>query len=308
MSLKGAPLKAVLATALLCLIWSSSIDAQTTAQTTKTPLLTITSEPNAIVWIDEIRRGSTDSSGNLAITRLNPGRHTVRVRADGFKETTLPLIPGRRSVVVKLVTTTDKAELTFQQAEMAREQAKDDADREKAADLYREAIKLRAVYPAAQIGLARVLMDLNQFRKAHDAIDAARRARPIYPEASAIEGRIYREEAFEDEAIRSFRRSIREGNGFQPEAHVGLARVLEDKGQLAEAVVEFRKAIDQLSDSEPVIYQMLGAAYEKLEKPKDAVAAYEKYLELAPSGSYAAAIRSILDQLKREAAGEQIIP
>jgi regulator of sirC expression with transglutaminase-like and TPR domain len=53
---------------------------------------------------------------------------------------------------------------------------------------------------------------------------------------------------------------------------------------------------------------MLGAAYEKIEKPKDAVTAYEKYLELAPNGSYAAAIRSILEQLKREAAGEQIIP
>ena len=293
---------------LALVIGFPATQAPKTAQTIKAAVLTITSEPNAIVWIDDIRRGTTDSSGNLAITRLSPGRHTVRVRADGFKETTMPLIPGRRSVAVKLVTATDKAELTFQQAEMAREQAKDDTDREKAADLYREAIKLRVAYPAAQIGLARVLMDLNQFRKAHDAIDAARRARPVYPEASAIEGRIYREEAFEDEAIRSFRRSIREGNGFQPEAHVGLARVLEDKGQLAEAVVEFRKAIDQLSDSEPVIYQMLGAAYEKLEKPKDAVAAYEKYLELAPSGSYAAAIRSILDQLKREAAGEQIIP
>jgi predicted Zn-dependent protease len=290
------------------LILSPFAGAHSKAQTTKAPVLTITSEPNAIVWIDEIRRGTTDASGNLPITRLNPGRHTVRVRAGGFKETTMPLIPGRRSVAVKLVTTTDKAELTFQQAEMAREQAKDDTDREKAADLYREAIQLRAAYPAAQIGLARVLMDLNQFRKAHDAIDATRRARPIYPEASAIEGRIYREEAFDDEAIRSFRRSIREGNGFQPEAQVGLARVLEDKGQLAEAVAEFRKAIDQLSDSEPVIYQMLGAAYEKLEKPKDAVTAYEKYLELAPSGSYAAAIRSILEQLKREAAGEQIIP
>lgn len=301
-------MKILLLTAVLLLNSSPSSQTQKTNARTSESVLTITSEPNAIVWIDEIRRGTTDSSGSLAITSLNPGRHTVRVRAAGFKETTMPLIPGRHSVAVKLVTTTDKAELTFQQAEIAREQAKDDTDREKAADLYREAIKLRAAYPAAQIGLARVLMDLNQFRKAHDAIDAARRARPIYPEASAIEGRIYREEAFEDEAIRSFRRSIREGNGFQPEAHVGLARVLEDKGQLAEAIVEFRKAIDQLSDSEPVIYQMLGAAYEKLEKPKDAVAAYEKYLELAPSGSYAAAIRSILDQLKREAAGEQIIP
>jgi Flp pilus assembly protein TadD len=84
--------------------------------------------------------------------------------------------------------------------------------------------------------------------------------------------------------------------------------VLEEKGQFAEAVVEYKKAIDQLSDSEPIIYQLLGAAYEKLEKPKEAVVAYEKYLELAPNGSYAAAIKSILTQLKREAAGETIIP
>jgi tetratricopeptide (TPR) repeat protein len=277
-------------------------------QRTTAPALVVQTEPKAIVWIDEIRRGTTDDSGTLAITKLSPGRHTLRVRAAGFKEVTSPLIAGRKTVTVKLVTTTDEAELTFQQAEAARESARDDASREKAADLYRDAIKLRPSYPAAQVGLARLLMDLNQFKEAHAAIDAARRARPVYPEASAVEGRIYSDAAFSDQAIRSFRRSIREGNGFQPEAHVGLAKVLEEKGQFEEAVVELKKAIDQLSDSEPVIYQMLGSAYEKIEKPKDAVVAYEKYLQLAPNGSYAGAIRSILEQLKREAAGEQIIP
>jgi len=270
--------------------------------------LTITSEPNAIVWIDEIRRGITDASGKLALTKVSPGRHSVRVRASGFKEATLPLLPGRRTLDVKLVATTDEAELLFQQAEVARESARDDAALEKAGDLYREALKLRATNPAAHVGLARVLMSLNQFKEAHAEIEAARGAKPAYAEASAVEGRIYREEAFTDDAIRSFRRAIREGGGVQPEALVGLAKVLEDKGQFAEAIVEYRKALAQLSDSEPVIYQMLGAAYERVEKPKDAVVAYEKYLELAPNGSYAAAIRSILKQLKREAAGEQIIP
>jgi tetratricopeptide (TPR) repeat protein len=277
-------------------------------QRTTAPALVVQTEPKAIVWIDEIRRGTTDDSGTLAITKLSPGKHSLRVRAAGFKEVTTPLVHGRKTVTVKLVTTTDEAELTFQQAEAARESARDDASREKAADLYRDAIKLRPSYPAAQVGLARLLMDLNQFKEAHAAIDAARRARPVYPEASAVEGRIYSDAAFSDQAIRSFRRSIREGNGFQPEAHVGLAKVLEEKGQFEEAVVELKKAIDQLSDSEPVIYQMLGSAYEKIEKPKDAVVAYEKYLQLAPNGSYAGAIRSILEQLKREAAGEQIIP
>ena len=270
--------------------------------------LVITTEPNAIVWIDDVRRGTTDASGKLTLTKVTPRRHTIRVRANGFKETSVPLVAGRRAISVKLVPTTNEAELAFQKAETARESARDDASRQKAVDLYREAIKLSPSNAAAHVGLARVLLDLTKFNDALDEIDAARKARPNYAEASAIEGRIHREEGNFDQAIRSFRRSIREAGGFQPEARVGLARVLEDKGQFAEAVVELRAAIDQLSDSEPVIYQMLGAAYEKLEKPKEAVAAYEKYLQLAPNGSYAAAIRSILDQLKREAAGETIIP
>lgn len=291
-------MKVILAVLLFLLV--PTIHAQTP--------LTITTEPNAIVWIDEIRRGTTDASGKLSLTKISRGRHTVRVRASGFKETSVALLPGRRTLVVKLVPTTDQAELLFQQAETAREKARDEAAQKKAADLYREAIKLRPAFPAAHVGLARVLMDLNEFQEAHAHIEAARRAKPSYAEASAVEGRIFREEAFDNDAIRSFNRAIREGGGVQPEAFVGLAKLYEDKGEFAQAVAQYRKAIAQLSDSEPVIYQMLGAAYERIEKPKEAVAAYEKYLQLAPNGSYAAAIRSILEQLKREAAGEQIIP
>jgi tetratricopeptide (TPR) repeat protein len=270
--------------------------------------VTITTEPNAIIWIDEIRRGQTDASGKLELQKISPGRHTLRVRAIGFKETTLPLLAANRGLSVKLVRTTDQAELTFQQAEDAREKAKDDAARKNAADLYRTALQRRPAYPAAHLGLARVLLDLNQYQASLDEIEAARRTRPVYAEASAVEGRINREAAFTDEAVESFRRAIREARGFQPEAHVGLARVLEDKGQYDEAIAEFRKAIEQLSDSEPVIYQLLGAAYERQQKYKEAVSAYEKYLALAPNGSLAPAVRSIIDQLRRDAAGQEIIP
>jgi predicted negative regulator of RcsB-dependent stress response len=270
--------------------------------------LTITTEPNAIIWIDDIRRGVTDASGSIELKKISAGRHTLRVRAIGFKESTTPLIAGRRSATVKLIRTTDKAELLFQQAEDAREKARDDPARQTAAELYREALKLRPAFPAAHVGLARVLLDLNQYQPGLNEIEAARRSRPTYAEASAVEGRINREAAFTDDAVESFRRSIREGRGFQPEAHVGLARVLEDKGQYEEAIAEFRKAIDQLSDSEPVIYQLLGAAYERAQKYKEAVAAYEQYLALAPGGSLAPAIRSIIEQLRRDAAGQEIIP
>ena len=288
--------------------FSPNANSQTLKPAASSPLLTIQSEPNAIVWLDEVRRGVTDATGKLALTNMKAGRHVLRVRANGFKEVRLALLRGRRAVVVRLARTSDEAELSFQQAEEAREKARDDESRKAAAELYRHALKLRPAFPAAHVGLARVLMDQNKHEDALAEIDAARSSRPDYPESSAVEGRVYREMAFADEAIKSFRRAIREGNGFQPEAHVGLARVFEDRGQYEEAASEFEIAIKQLSDSEPVIYQMLGAVYEKLEKYKEAVAAYEKYLKLAPNGSLAPAVRSIIDQLRRQAAGQQLSP
>ena len=127
--------------------------------------LVIATEPNAIIWIDDIRRGATDASGKLELKNVSPGGHVLRVRATGFKETSSPLIAGRRSVAIKLVRTTDQAELLFQQAEAAREKAKDDPSRQNAAELYRQAIQLRPAYPAAHLGLARVLLDLKPVPK-----------------------------------------------------------------------------------------------------------------------------------------------
>lgn len=232
----------------------------------------------------------------------------LRVRASGFSERTLPVLPTQRGLVsVKLMRTTDEAEMAFQQAEEARERARDEETRNRAAELYRRAIRLRPNFSAAHLGLARLLMDMSDYKSALSEIDEAREDRPIYPEASAVEGRILREMAFEDRAIESFRRSIREARGFQPEAHTGLARVYEDKGQLEQAAEEYRTAINQLSDTEPVLYQLLGSVYEKLQRYREALAAYQKYLELAPNGPLAEAIRSIIDQLKQQAA-EQATP
>jgi tetratricopeptide (TPR) repeat protein len=281
----------------------------TTSSSTTSGSLTIKTEPNAIVWIDEIRRGVSDANGTLTLTKITSGRHTVRVRATGFKEASLPLLPGRgNQLAVKLVRTSDEAELKFQQAEEAREKAKDEDTRRQAVDLYREALKLRPSFPTAHVGLARSFLDLNENQNALAEIEAARRTRPSYAEASAVEGRVYREMAFADEATKSFQRAIREGSGFQPEAHVGLARLYEDSGRYEAAAAEYQLALKQLSDSEPVIYQLLGATYEKLEKYKEALAAYEKYLQLAPNGNLAPAIRSIIDQVRRDAAGRDIVP
>ena len=110
----------------------------------RTPLsITVRTEPGAIVWLDEVRRGLTDASGQLTLTNVMTGRHSLRVRAGGFKETTTQVAPARRGeIAVKLVRTTDEAELTFQQAESAREKARDEEARKAAAALYNRALEL----------------------------------------------------------------------------------------------------------------------------------------------------------------------
>ncbi len=235
------------------------------------------------------------------MTKVSSGAHTLRVRANGFKEATLPIAAAARGEIrVRLVRTTDEAELLFQQAETGRESARDESSRQKAADLYRQALRARMAFPAAHVGLARVLLDLNDTDGALAEVEAARRYRAVYPEASAVEGRVYRETGQTDEAIGSFNRAIRESHGFQPEAHVGLGRTYEEKGQYDLAAHEFQIAINQLVDTEPIIYQLLGAALEKTGNTKDAIAAYENYLRLAPNGSLAPAVQSIVEQLKSQ--------
>lgn len=225
----------------------------------------------------------------------------MRVRANGFKEATTPVTAtARGEISVRLIRTSDQAELSFQQAETARETAKNEEDRQEAAGLYRDALKARAAFPAAHVGLARVLLDLNETDGALQEIAAARRDRASYPEASAVEGRVYRETGQTDEAFGSFNRALRESHGFQPEAHVGLGRMYEERGQYDLAAREFQIAINQLADTEPIIYQLLGAAYEKSDNPKEAIVAYENYLRLAPNGSQASAVRSIIEQLKSD--------
>ncbi|HEX8150802.1 MAG TPA: tetratricopeptide repeat protein [Pyrinomonadaceae bacterium] len=268
------------------------------APATASGTLTVSTQPGASVWVDEVRRGAADAEGRLQL-KLTPGRHTLRVRAKGFAERTLALLPTQRGALsVALTQTADEAELAFQQAEEAREKGNNAA----AVESYRQALKLRPRFAAAHLGLARALESQGDTDGALAELKAARADRPVYPEAWAVEGRIQRSLADYDASLAAFARSLREARGFQPEAHTGAGLVYEEEGRHEEAVESFRKALAQLSDTEPVVYELLARNLEKLERWKEAVAAYEKYLALAPQGAHASAINSIIDQLRQQAA------
>ena len=293
------------------------------AQTKKAPAnpagqlkaITVVTEPKAIVWLDDVKRGETDESGKLTIKYSLPGTRNLRVRANGFKELSQNVLPAAKGEVkIPLTKTTDEAELAYQQAEAQ-------TDKQKAIELYKKAISLRPNYAEANLGLARALSDNGDNEAALKAIAAARKARPGYAEASAVEGRIYKAEEDEAKAIAAFKRAVTEGKGFQPEALTGLGLLYKEKaeglgseGNFDEETANhqiaadyFRKAVTQLSgapDAE-IIYQFLGLTYEKMKKPKDAIAVYEEFLRVFPESSETTAVQSFIVQLKKQMNGGQ---
>ena len=273
--------------------------------------LNISSEPGAAVFVDDIRFGRTDTSGKLTIKGLSGTRHTVRVRADGFKETSKAITASQSEVSIPLTKTTDPAELAFQEAERQLSR-----DRTKAAESYRRAIKLRPTYAAAYVGLARVLSDSGDNDGAMKAIRDLRRVAPTNAEGSAVEGRIYKDGGDEPKAIAAFKRSITQARGFQPEAYTGLGLLYKEKAEAAgaggnftdesdnydEATKNLTTALKQLSTAPDaaILYQLLGLVYERQKKYDDAIRVYNEFLERFPDSNEAPTVRSFIEQIKKQ--------
>lgn len=151
-------LLSILCGGLLC-VFAFSATAQVKKPTaTISPMRTITviSEPQAVVWLDNIRYGTTDENGRLEIKTVAKGQRALRVRAYGFRELVQTIAPTQKGEIKAVLTkTTDEAELAFQAAEKMLS-----SDRQAAAELYRKAIKLRPKYPEAYLALGRVLSDM----------------------------------------------------------------------------------------------------------------------------------------------------
>lgn len=297
-------------TGFLFPLWNLPLKAQT-AKPVQVRTIKIISEPNATVWLDDIKFGKTDKTGLLTIKTVFAGKHTLRVRADGFKEVSKPIPANLQGdIKVPLTKTTDEAELAYQQAEKLTS-----VDRDKSAEAYRKAIKLRPKFPEAYLGLGRVLSEAGDLESAADAIKQARKLRPNYAEASAVEARILKDNGEEEAAIAAFKRAITEGKGFQPEAHTGLGLLYkersegfgaagdfdEEKTNYDIAAQNFQKALRQLSGAPDslVVYQLLGLIYERQKKYREAIAVYEEFLQLFPDSNEATAVRSYIVQIKK---------
>ena len=286
-------------------------------QVTITRSVTIVTEPNAVIWINDLRYGKTDEKGRFTIDPIAPGSHKIRVRADGFKELVKPITAAQEGEIsIALTKTTDPAELAFQEAERLAV-----LDREKAIAAYRKAIKLRPGYPQPYIALIRTLSDAGDRPAALQAIRELRRTSPRNAEASAIEGRLHKENDEEAKAIASFKRAITEGRGVQPEAYTGLGMLYKERAEglssdgdaenvaanYAEAAKHLKTALKQLGTAPDalVIYQLLGLIYERQKMYTEAIALYRDALRTFPNSNEATAFRSFIVQLQKQMGAQE---
>jgi hypothetical protein len=293
-------------------------EAQVRKTTSLPPLrkITIVSQPNTGVWIDGVLFGKTGSDGRLEIRAAPAGTHNIKFRSDGFRERSHVLLASATGEIkITLVKTTDEAELAFQEAERLAV-----IDREKAAETYRKAIKLRPDFPEAFVALARVLAENGDLEAAAKAAAAARKLRPGYAEASAVEGRIDKDNGDEEKAAAAFKRAIAEGNGFQPEALTGLGLLYKEKAEgfggqgdldrettnYNESAKYLKLAVRQLSGAPDgiVVYQILGLVYERQRRFDEAIGVYEEFLRVYPESVEASAVRSFIEQIRKQTGKE----
>ncbi len=290
------------------------------ASQTRAPLfriITIITEPAATIWIDGVRYGVTDGDGKLSVKTSGTGRRIIRARADGFAETSKPLLVNAKGdISIPLVKTTDEAELRFQEAERLAV-----TDREKAAEAYKKSIALKPDYINSHIGLARILSESGDVEGALKAVIRLRIISPANAEASVIEGRIHKDLDDEKKAVAAFKRAVTQGKGFQPEAYAGLGLFYKEKAEslggepdpakenaaYAEAAKNLAIAVKQLSGAPDaiVIYQLLGLIYERQNKFNEAITVYQEYLKIFPDSSEAEAVRSYIVQIKKQMADQE---
>ncbi|MBI1944481.1 MAG: DUF4388 domain-containing protein [Deltaproteobacteria bacterium] len=80
-------------------------------------------------------------------------------------------------------------------------------------------------------------------------------------------------------------------------AHLGLGNAYYELDTIDAARTHLEKA-RALSPKDPQVYLLLGAVYQSGARKDDAIAAYQKYLELAPNGKFARDVQSILKGLQ----------
>jgi tetratricopeptide (TPR) repeat protein len=156
---------------------------------------------------------------------------------------------------------------------------------DEAIDAFREAVRLESRVEEYWLNLTRELMDLRRFP---DGVAAAQDALAANPKSYALQlrlGAAYLSAGRYPEAENAFRELVVAGDPL-PTSYVGLAQVLLRTGRADEAVTILRNAEEKIGVNFLISY-FEGIALDRAGRLPDAVAAYQKALELNPKSAEA---------------------
>jgi tetratricopeptide (TPR) repeat protein len=258
----------------------------------------------------------TDRDGRFYF-RVSPGHYTVTVRAAGFNDEEqqrdvidrgqseylfFSLKPAPREPVLDRgkprvldATVPPEAEQEFEKAEELL--ATDKKDRQEEAIKHLEkAVKLFPRFLQAQLLLGTLCMNLERWDEAEQAMRQAFEINPQNANTLFALGEIYlRQKKYvesEKELLRGLAIDERSWGG-----HFTLGRLYSDKGDLSRAGQHVGRSI-QLNPGFADGYLLAGNILLRANKPEDALANFERYLQLAPNGKYAAQAREQVKKLK----------
>jgi len=150
---------------------------------------------------------------------------------------------------------------------------------DEAVGAYEKAIDLRPFYAEAFVGLGDAKAAKGDVDGAISAYQKALVHNPLSGKVFASLGKIYySEKGLYYESVQAYKKAV-DLDPINTEARMGLAEVYEDKGLYQEAIGEYRKVVDLDAKNSGALYN-LASVYERVD-PKEAIALWERYIELA---------------------------
>jgi tetratricopeptide (TPR) repeat protein len=150
---------------------------------------------------------------------------------------------------------------------------------DQAVEAYNKALEIRPFYADAYVGLGDARAAKGEVDAAVAAYQKALALNPVNARVHVSLGKLYyAEKGLYYEAVGAYKKAIELDPSYL-EARMGLAEVYEDKGLYKEAIGEYRKVVEADPKNTGALYN-LALVYEKVD-PREAVALWERYIELA---------------------------